>query len=124
MLTAADLNGPRLQQAKTNHETYKLLLDQCYQQIRRCNERRVFFTQYAVPNTHPGRPNFKHEHAIDYLEGKLLQGDFVVVRSLSHKNVLTISWQHARATSMPIPQRPATSKPRNDSRLLRLLRAS
>ena len=99
MLNAADLAKPRLDQARDNHETYKCILQQCFEVIRACNARRIFQTTFAVPTQVVGRPHYKHAHAVFYVHAKLRQGRFDV-RMLPPTNfVLFICWHHTRPTA-------------------------
>ena len=100
MLRASDLAAPRLSEAKENHQTYKLILNQCYEVIKSHNNRRLFQACFAVPSKVVGRPQFKHEHAISYVDAKLQRGMFAVSRVPPTRNVLLVVWGHARSATL------------------------
>ena len=92
MLKASDLARVAIDRNKTNHDTYKMILTQCYECIKRCNNMFIYRTQYAVPEKWAGRPPFKHMHAVRYVSTKLQRGGFAVVPLMPHDHVLNISW--------------------------------
>lgn len=91
MLKASDLAKVGMDRCKANHDTYKVILDQCYDSIKRCNNMLIYQTQYAVPDKMPGRPVYNQLHAVKYVYRKLQRGGFQVVPLLPQ--VLYISWQ-------------------------------
>lgn len=97
MLLASDLANKSHERTVTNHETYKLILAQCYESIKRCNGRALKQMQFAVPDRYGGRPPFKQTHALQYLRGKLMRGGFQALHVPPH--ILYISWVHAQPTA-------------------------
>jgi len=124
MLTAMSLADGRMEQAKVNHETYRLILQQCYKCIRECNARRVFQTQYAVPAKYIGRQQYKHHHAVAYVRAKLVKGSFGVCAVPPTKTVLLICWGHVRPSTLPKAHHSPVQKSSDTSDLLELLRKS
>lgn len=107
MLRAEDLAKENAERSKMNHETYKLILAQCYECIHRSNVRVQRHMQFAVPDRVGGRPPFKQSHALQYVFAKLRKGGFHVLHVLPHGNVLYISWLHTL-----LPQGAAKSGPK------------
>lgn len=78
MLTAAEVRKIRQDRAKTNHETYKGIVETAYSRIKaRANQNATCVT-FVVPAFVPGRPVFAHGHAIRYVTEKLQRGGFRV----------------------------------------------
>ena len=121
MLKVADLAAPRLDEAAANHETYRLILRQCYEVVGGANGRRLFQALFAVPASCSGRPVYKQAHAVSYVHAKLVRGGFLVCRLPPTFAVLLISWGHARPRELPKPKPKPKPHPPARARLVHLL---
>jgi hypothetical protein len=90
MLSVDDLCKPLIQRSKVNHETYKLIYNECIEHIKRKHEVGCTITLYDVPSFVLTRPIYTHAHAIRYVTEKLRKGKFDVTPDGS---VLHIDWE-------------------------------
>lgn len=96
MLKVAELAEPALARSRVNHETYRLILQQCYQAIQGSNNRNIYFARFVVPSSMPGRPAFEPRHATAYVLTKLLKGGFRACVLPPTAQLLHVQWDHAR----------------------------
>lgn len=90
MLTVGDVQAVRLERARTNHETYKLVLQRVYDRIRHRTSLNATDLTYAIPPFVPGRPVYDQSHAARYVTEKLQRGGFRVTGEDPH--ALTVDW--------------------------------
>lgn len=119
LLTTTDMAKPRLERARQNRETYKLILARCYQAMEGANERRLFFVRFMVPGHVMGRPAFDPSHAVFYVCGKLHKGGFLVRHVPPTGQLLHVEWAHARPSAQDLPA--PKPEPRKKPSLLELL---
>lgn len=100
MLKAAELAEPALARSRANHETYRLILQQCYLAIQTSNSRNIFFARFVVPSSMPGRPAFDPKHATAYVLSKLLKGGFRAGVLPPTAQLLHVQWDHARPSTL------------------------
>jgi hypothetical protein len=89
MLTVGDVQAVRLDRARTNHETYKIVLQRVYDRIRHRTSLNGTDLTYAVPPFVPGRPVYDPSHAARYVTEKLRRGGFAVTADGSS---LVVDW--------------------------------
>ena len=92
MLTTAQLGRAHLERVRTNHDTYKAILQQCYAAIRASDARRLCFVRFAVPRAVAGRPPYTLSHATGYVSAKLAKGGFGVGLVPPHAHLLHVQW--------------------------------
>lgn len=82
MLTVESLRQKRLERARINHETYKLLYGMCATKINDLNKLKPPVTSFIwnVPPIYPGRPLYDQQHALRYIRDKLLHGGFSITQ--------------------------------------------
>ena len=91
LLTVGDVQAVRLDRARTNHETYKIVLQRVYDRIRHRTSLNGTDLTYAVPPFVPGRPVYDPSHAARYVTEKLRRGGFVVTTDDAGSS-LVIDW--------------------------------
>lgn len=90
MLSLAEIATMRNARADVNHETYKLILEQCMHTIRP----HVLYSNsvdYTLPPWIPGRPLYDLDHAIRYLTDKLSYHGYTVTRKGTH--TIKVGWK-------------------------------
>lgn len=90
MLTVGDVQAVRLERARTNHETYKIVLQRVYDRIRHRTSLNGTDMTYAIPPFVPGRPVYDPSHAARYVTEKLQRGGFGV--STDDAGSLVVDW--------------------------------
>lgn len=90
MLTVGDVQAIRLDRARTNHESYKLVLQRVYDRIRNRTSLNHTDLSYSIPPFIPGRPVYDLSHAARYVTEKLQRGGFAVTGGTN--GVLLIDW--------------------------------
>jgi len=98
----------RHKRSDVNHDTYKLILEQCVQLMRQ-NAPYADGIDFTLPHWIPGRPVYDTEHALRYLMDKLTFHDYKVTRK--GDSTVHVCWRHVkkrpRASPTPPPQAPA-----------------
>jgi hypothetical protein len=121
LLTVDTLCKRRLERAKINHETYRLLYKMCIDRIERTNKLHAenaggrwyaSACTWSLPYFFPGRPMYEHAHAARYIVDKLRHGGFEVTYDDSNGK-FSIDWsslssphairQHMRSGSTTTP---------------------
>lgn len=102
MLTVGDVQAVRLDRARTNHETYKLVLQRVYDRIRHRTSLNGTDLTYAIPPFVPGRPVYDPSHAARYVTEKLQRGGFRVAADEAGSLVIDWSLPATRATARKV----------------------
>lgn len=102
MLTVGDVQAVRLDRARTNHETYKIVLQRVYDRIRHRTSLNGTDLTYAVPPFVPGRPVYDPSHAARYVTEKLQRGGFAVTTDDAGSLVVDWSLPATRATARKV----------------------
>jgi hypothetical protein len=126
MLTVGDVQAVRLERARTNHETYKLVLQRVYDRIRHRSSLNATDLAYAIPPFVPGRPVYDQSHAARYVTEKLQRGGFRV--ATDDAGALVVDWSlhstrgaartvnaAARTVNAAAARPPAAEKPEKTS---------
>ena len=111
MLTVGDVQAVRLDRARTNHETYKIVLQRVYDRIRHRTSLNGTDLTYAVPPFVPGRPVYDPSHAARYVTEKLQRGGFAVTTDDAGSLVIDWSLPATRATARKVANVPRKKAP-------------
>lgn len=91
-ISVADLASSNVKKSSHNHETYRMLYEQCISHIRTKHVAGYTETYWIVPEFVLGRGLFDVQHAIRYITEKLKLGGFEV-DLVQNSTMLHISWR-------------------------------
>ena len=111
MLTVGDVQAVRLDRARTNHETYKMVLQRVYDRIRHRTSLNGTDLTYVIPPFVPGRPVYDPSHAARYVTEKLQRGGFAVTADDAGALVIDWSLPATRATARKVANVPRKKAP-------------
>lgn len=113
MFSVHELAQDKVEKANHNHETYKMLYEQCIKRIRHAHRNDCTETTWQVPAMVFGRGLFEHSHAIRYVKEKLSRGKFEA-EDIGN-GLLHITWgtslKKAVKESSKLQQAPKQQKP-------------
>lgn len=92
LLTVNEIQGMVKEKAERNKETYKQLLQMCYNKIKRAvdKDRRTKSLTFVLPPFLLGQPLYNMAHAVRYIIEKLERGGFTASPVL--QNGIFIEW--------------------------------
>ena len=94
MLTASDLIKNQMKRDEKRKEVFDVILLKCCQKIRKCDEVRLTYCVFEIPEYVFGFPLYKLQDCVQYLLTELKKKEFKV--KFAFPVTLIITWQNRK----------------------------